>query len=218
MALLNDGVRSQIRDILGAMPRPVELNLYRPDEGEASDLMTGLLAELAEIVPALRVRHSDAAPTLEPGHDTGMPIEGPILTVDPADRPTGTVRFLGLTVGLEFASLIEAIRQAGQGGSRLSPQTLAELGALERPVHIQVFTTPSCPYCPQAVRLAHEMAFASDKVVADMVDASTYQELSEKYAVMGVPAQFFNGKLSQVGLAPEANVLRLVRQAGRLAG
>ena len=216
MAYLNDDVRGQLRDILGHMPQAVSLEFHPVDGREATDVMRSLLGELQETVPAIHVTDGTVAPTLEPGHDTGMPLEGPILTVRPSDGRGGGVRFLGMTVGLEFASLVEAIRQAGDGTSRLSAATVAGLDGLEGPVHIQVFTTPSCPYCPQAVRLAQEMAFASDMVVADMVDASTFQELSGKYRVMGVPAQYFNGRLSQVGLAPESAVLDLVRQAGRL--
>jgi len=67
------------------------------------------------------------------------------------------------------------------------------------------------------VRLAQQMAVESPKVTADMVDASTYGELSTKYRVMGVPAQFFNGKLTQVGAAPEGRIRDLVRQAAKLA-
>jgi predicted thioredoxin/glutaredoxin len=66
------------------------------------------------------------------------------------------------------------------------------------------------------VRLAHDMALASDNVIADMVDASTYADLASYYRVMGVPATFFDGRLSQVGAAPESRILDLVMQADRL--
>jgi hypothetical protein len=66
------------------------------------------------------------------------------------------------------------------------------------------------------VRLAHDMALASDNVIADMVDASTYGDLASHYRVMGVPATCFDGRLSQVGAAPEARILDLVMQADRL--
>jgi glutaredoxin-like protein len=213
MALLNESVRQQLREILGQV-RPVDLELYGAGDDEATTTMRTLLAELAETVPGLTVNEPVDVPALEPGHDTGMPMEGPVLVVRGLGR--GAVRFVGMTVGLEFSTLVEAIRQAGGGPTTLSPATVRALEALDGPVHIQVFTTPTCPYCPQAVHLAHEMAFASDKVVADMVDASTFPSLSDKYGVMGVPAQYFNGALSQVGAAPEHVVLDLVRKAARL--
>ena len=36
---------------------------------------------------------------------------------------------------------------------------------------MQVFVTPTCPYCPAAVRMAHSLAIASDRVTADMVES-----------------------------------------------
>ena len=37
-----------------------------------------------------------------------------------------------------------------------------KLKELSRPVHIQVFVTLTCPYCPRAVRTAHQMAVESE--------------------------------------------------------
>lgn len=65
------------------------------------------------------------------------------------------------------------------------------------------------------MRLAHDMALASENVVADMVDATTYGELAGHYGVMGVPATIVDGRLNQVGAAPEARILDLVVQADR---
>ena len=48
---------------------------------------------------------------------------------------------------------------------------------LGRPVHIQVFVTPTCPYCPQAVRLAHQFALESDQIRGDMIEATEFPEL-----------------------------------------
>ena len=38
-------------------------------------------------------------------------------------------------------------------------------------MHIQVFVTPTCPYCPAAVRMGHSLAIASDMIQADMVES-----------------------------------------------
>jgi glutaredoxin len=59
-------------------------------------------------------------------------------------------------------------------------------------VHIQVVVTPTCPYCPQAVRLAHQMAVESGQVLADMVEASGFPELISRYGVTGVPTVVIN--------------------------
>jgi len=53
------------------------------------------------------------------------------------------IRAYGLPQGYEFGSLIDAILDVSSGQSGLSEETKAALHALERPVHVQVFSTPT---------------------------------------------------------------------------
>ena len=46
---------------------------------------------------------------------------------------------------------------------------------MSKPVHIQVFVTLTCPYCPMAVQLAHEMAMESPLITSDMVEATEFE-------------------------------------------
>jgi alkyl hydroperoxide reductase subunit AhpF len=78
---------------------------------------------------------------------------------------------------------------------------------------MQVFVTPTCPYCPQAVVLAHKMAAASPLVRADMVEAQEFPHLATKYQVMGVPRTVINETTHVEGAAPESMVLGKLREA-----
>jgi alkyl hydroperoxide reductase subunit AhpF len=73
--------------------------------------------------------------------------------------------------------------------------------------------TPTCPYCPRAVILAHHMAFASQRVTADMVEATEFPELSARYHVMGVPRSVINENVHQEGAVPEPMLLAKLREA-----
>jgi alkyl hydroperoxide reductase subunit AhpF len=53
------------------------------------------------------------------------------------------IRFLGTPAGYEFMSLVQAVLVAGGRPSSLSAATLARLAALDQPVAMQVFTTPT---------------------------------------------------------------------------
>ena len=56
--------------------------------------------------------------------------------------------------------------------------------------------------------LAHMLALESPLVQAEMVEATEFPELSEKFGVSGVPHTTINsGKGSVVGAVPEANLL-----------
>ncbi|MHB9033534.1 MAG: protein disulfide oxidoreductase [Anaerolineae bacterium] len=123
------------------------------------------------------------------------------------------VRFFGIPSGYEFTSLIDSIIDVSTGKTSLSEETLAALATLPEPVHIQVLVTPTCPYCPAAVHLAHSMAVASDKVRGDMVEAIEFPHLAHKYEVQGVPRIIINEKVSFEGAAPEPLFLARVKEA-----
>ena len=77
---------------------------------------------------------------------------------------------------------------------KLSPESRAFLDGLAADVHLQVFVTPTCPYCPPAVILAQQMAFYSPRVRADMIEATEFPQLAQKYNVYGVPRTVINEK------------------------
>jgi glutaredoxin-like protein len=100
------------------------------------------------------------------------------------------------------------------GEPNLSEETLNALNDLEEPVHLQVFVTPSCPYCPQAVVLAHSLALASDNIQAEMVETSEFRELTKEFNVSGVPDTLINqGAGRVVGAVPEENLIAEIQKA-----
>lgn len=123
------------------------------------------------------------------------------------------VRFYGVPGGYEFTPLIEAIVDASTGSTRLSPTTKERLKAVNKPVHIQVFTTPTCPYCPRAVRLAHQFAVENENIRADMVESIEFPQLVYKYRVMGVPKVIINETVEFTGAYPEELFLTHLLQA-----
>jgi glutaredoxin-like protein len=123
------------------------------------------------------------------------------------------IRYFGIPSGYEFSSLIEDIIMISGGESGLSQSTKEYLSNLKDPVHLQVFVTPTWPYCPQAVRLAHQLAFESDQVKADMVEAIEFPHLSMKYQVQGVPRTVINETVHQEGAAPEAMLMAKLKEA-----
>ena len=69
------------------------------------------------------------------------------------------VRYYGIPRGYEFRPARRTSSTSPRGGTELSGQRRwSSWPGSTRPVHIQVFVTPTCPYCPPAVRLAHRLA------------------------------------------------------------
>jgi len=113
------------------------------------------------------------------------------------------VRFYGVPAGYEFTSLIGSITDVSRGESGLSQKTKDLLRTIDQSVHIQVFVTPTCPFCPAVVRLAHRLAIESDMIWADMIEANEFVPLTQKYGVMGIPKIVVNEKIEVGGAVSE---------------
>jgi glutaredoxin-like protein len=109
------------------------------------------------------------------------------------------VRIYGIPYGYELQTLINAIIHVSRGKTDLSENTKQILSDVKSPVHIQVFVTLTCPHCPQAASVAHQLAIESDMVKADVIESSEFPDLALKYNVIGVPKIIINEKIEFVG-------------------
>ncbi len=210
MALINDKDRKQLRGEFENLARPVKLVLFVDDENCAYCTETKeLLDEIASLSPKLSVETLD----LKTDHEraTQFQIDKVPATVVMDGKDYG-IRYFGIPAGYEFGSLIDDILDVSKGESGLSDKTKAALAQLTQPLHFQVFVTPTCPYCPAAVRLAHKMALESDLVRGDMIEATEFPKLAEKYEVMGVPRVVINDSRYFEGALPEAQFLEAALQ------
>jgi glutaredoxin-like protein len=141
-----------------------------------------------------------------------------IVRVEDGKEKDFGLRFFGIPSGYEFTSIIEDIMDVSKGDSGLQPKSKETVADITEPVHFQVFVTPTCPYCPQAVRLAHKFAIESDFITADMVEAIEFPHLANKFSVYGVPRTVINEKVHQEGAVPEPLMLaKLLEAIGREA-
>lgn len=109
------------------------------------------------------------------------------------------VRIYGIPYGYEIQTLIEAIVNVSRGKTDLSDKTKEILVDIKAPVHIQVFVTLTCPHCPSAAAIAHKLAVESDMIRADVIDATEFPQLAQKYNVIGVPKVVINEKVEFIG-------------------
>lgn len=211
MPMLDDKVMTEVKKALAAMRKPVTLRLYtQAFECGYCKETHNLLEELLQANPLLKLEvkqfENDTADAKKDGID-----KIPAIAVI-GEKDYG-IRFYGIPAGYEFSSLLNAILMVSTGIVKLTEDTKAFVANLQKPLHLQVFVTPTCPYCPQAVILAHQLAMASDKVTADMVEISEFPHLAQKYQVQGVPRTVINEKWFMEGAAPEAMLVAKAKEA-----
>lgn len=214
MGLLKDKDKEQLQGVFAGLPNGVKIVFFtQENECEYCATTHELLEEVANLSDKIDLDVHDFVADAELAKQYGIDKIPAIALVGEGD--TG-VRFYGVPAGYEFATLIEDIVDLAKRDPGLDPAIAQKVAALTEPVHIQVMVSPTCPYCPAAVRTAHQMAMASDKITADMVEVSEFPHVAVKYNVQGVPKTVINEKFDLTGAQPASAVLQKIEEA--LAG
>ncbi len=199
MAVLDENTKNQVKDILKAMTDDVELLFFNSPSTQFGSQIDELLGEVVELSDKLKLsKFTNTSPEVEVYHVDKFPciiIKG---------KNKGRISFNGIPSGYEFSTFLEDLIMTSTGEAGLSESTVEFVKSLKEPLHLMVFVTPTCPYCPRSVKLAHQLAMISDKVNSEMIEAMEFEELSRKYNVSGVPHTVINdGKGEFVGAYPE---------------
>ena len=215
MSLLNDEIRTQLSAEFANLTGPVKLVLFTQEmECQYCTETRELATEVAGLSDKIEIEVYDFVADKEIVETYAIDKIPAMAIVKGGDEPRDYgIRLYGIPSGYEFSTLIEDIAMVSTGESGLDQSTKDELAALTTPLHLQVFVTPTCPYCPPAVRLAHKMALESELVTGDMVEATEFPHVSNKYQVMGVPRTVINEDVFLEGAAPEAMLMAKVREA-----
>lgn len=222
MSLLSSADQDRLRDDFSKMTGAVRLLFFTQTFGcETCQQARAIVDELPPLSPLITVDEvnivldKDKAATY--GIDRTPAIA--LVTVDEQDAEHDTrIRFLGTPSGYEFVALVRAIILAGGGESFLSDAARQRLSTIDRPLTMRVFSTPTCPHCPRAVALAHEIALANPHVTAYAIEATEYPDLARRYRVTGVPKTIIDERIEILGAVPEDEFVEQTMHAAGTAG
>jgi len=211
MAILKAEDRQKVEQVFAAITHPVKLLMFtQAMECDYCEMTRELLLELAGLNDNITVDVYDFIE--DEAQAQAYEIDKIPATVVMGDKDYG-IRFYGVPAGYEFMSLIEDIVDVGKRDHGLSPSVVAQLAKVDQPVRMQAMVTPTCPYCPRAVRTAHKFAMASEYITGDMVEITEFPQLAVKYSVQGVPNTIINDTESVVGAQPEKAFAKAVLKA-----
>jgi glutaredoxin-like protein len=217
MALLTDEVAAELKKEFQNLKRPVRLLVFSQASAlPESDQVRQLVDELAGLDPRIGVESYDFVRDQDKALALGI-ARIPAIAVLGQRKDYG-LRLYGLPQGYEFGALVDAILDVSSGESGLGEETKTALRALDKPVHIQVFSTPTCPYCPRALRLAYQFAIESDQVTADGIEVTGYPDLAREYRVSSVPKTVVGDSREFIGAGPESMLLKHVQEAAGANG
>jgi alkyl hydroperoxide reductase subunit AhpF len=142
MPLLTEDVVEQLKEEFAGLVNPVRLVVFFQALADPeSEQVKTLVEELAALDPKLSTEALNFVLDKERAESLAI-ARTPAIAVLGAEKDYG-IRLYGLPTGYEFGTLVDAILLVSSGESGLSDATRAALADLPRPVHIQVFSTPT---------------------------------------------------------------------------
>jgi glutaredoxin-like protein len=216
--MLNVEIVGQIKEVFSRMKEPVQILFFGSNDNcdycsETQQLLEEVTAIDSRIGLSVYDLSNDAevAQKFKIDKAPGIVIAGK----DGNQVLDFGIQYSGVPSGHEFSTLINDILLVSGRDSGLNQEIRDYLKQLDKPLHMQVFVTPTCPYCPRAVLLAHQMAMENPGMIrAEGVEATEFPELSNRFGVSGVPQTTINaGAGTVIGAVPESQLLSEIKRA-----
>jgi len=207
MSLFDENTKKQVKEKLKEMESEIKLLLFTGTPCEMCGEIVNMMNEIKELSDKLVVEKytSENKDMIEKYKVDKFP-----TTVITSGKEKGIVRFCGIPSGYEFSTFLADIIDISKGKSSMAPELIEKAKTISKPIHIQVFVTPSCPYCPGAVKVGHDLAIINSNVIADMVEVLEFKELGQKYQVQGVPRTVINETIALEGMYPPDVVIKKI--------
>lgn len=210
---LDEKLKTELQKQLSVLTKNVKIVFFTQElECQFCKETRAILSELVEVSDKLTLEVKNFIVDKADAEKYGVDKIPATVILDENGKDYG-IKFYGIPSGYEFASLLEDIKMLGTGNTGLPQEIENEIKKIDSNIHMQVFVTPTCPYCPQAVVTAHKFSYLNDKIKGDMVEATEFPHLSNKYNVRGVPRTVINESTFIEGAAPEQMVLDKVKEA-----
>jgi alkyl hydroperoxide reductase subunit AhpF len=143
MGLLSPQDEATLKQHLSVIAIPVQLVLFTQSIGgsESGTVTKQILGEVAALNDKITLVEKNFVLDLEDKNKYKVDKTPAIVIL--SDGIDTRMRLYGAPTGYEFVGLVEAIIVAGTGKIELDPETMKWIQAVDKPTHIQVFSTPT---------------------------------------------------------------------------
>ena len=140
--MLSDDIKQELKGEFAKLGGPVKLAVFSQALADPeSEQVRRLVEEVGELDEKISVESYNFVLDKEKAEALGI-ARIPAVAVLGPERDPG-IHFYGSLAYYEFGMLVQAILDVSNGDSGLSPEALAKLATLKKPVQVQVFSTPT---------------------------------------------------------------------------
>ncbi len=191
---------AQLRQTFEQLPNDIPLYLFvaSTQDDAFAQACRQIVRAFRELTPKITIKEYSLDHELAAKWEV---VSSPTLLLDPEHF---NIRWLGAPMGEEGRSFLEAMILLGTGKSGMSDQSQTVIQRIDTPRHVKVFTSPTCPYCPQQVVNALRAAIERpDLISLEVVDIQNRPDLADRYGAHSVPQAFANDVLIGQGAQQE---------------
>jgi glutaredoxin-like protein len=141
MALIKEKDREKLIGIMKAIEEDVKIVMFtQENECQQCQITRELLEEVAALSEKVSLEVRDFEVDAEMAKQLGVDKIPATLILGEKDYG---IRFYGVPAGYEFNVLIQDILDVGKRSPGLDKKTLKALASIDKPVHLQVFISPT---------------------------------------------------------------------------
>lgn len=211
--LFNPEIEKQLQEVFENLTDKVTIALFTKDSGcETCPDTKQYMEEISALSSKIDLAYYSIDQHKDLAEEYNVKMVPSMVLLDAEGKYKG-VKFNGIPAGHEINSFIGALMEVSGTESPMPEDLTKRIEAIEKPVNIKVFVTLGCPHCPGAVQKAHKLALMNANIDAEMIEAQSFPELSDKFNVSSVPQIVINDKYSLVGNQPIEAFLKEIEKA-----
>ncbi len=202
MPLFDEKVSAQLSQLLSKIKDPIIINFFTQEiECPTCQTTHQFVEEIARLNNKITLNIYDLIRDAEIAKEYKID-KVPAIVITDSKKIIKGVRFFGIPAGYEINSFISACVEVSGIKESMPDSVLSRIKSIVKPIHIQVFVTLTCPYCPGAVATAHKLAIENPNITADMIESTTFTPLAIKHNVSSVPKVVINDIYEFIGAQP----------------
>lgn len=185
MAILKEGDRNILKEVFKKeMKESVKIVAFID---EKSKILKDLLGEISELNEKIGIKiyteyDKDMLSLYEISYLPAITIIG---------EKDYNIRFYGIPSGHEFPLFIQMIIDVSNKNGIKTDITKNK--------NLKVFVTPTCPNCPDMIKMAYKLALSNDNISCEIYEANEFPEVSKRYEVKAVPKTIINNTKDIIG-------------------
>ena len=179
MAVLDQNMTAQLKQLLGNLREPVELraSLDDSDKSKQTEELLKEIEALHDLVSYSRTDENERRPSFE---------------IARRDTDVG-VHFAGLPLGHEFTSLVLALLQVGGHPVKISDEQAQQIRDIEGEFRFETYMSLSCQNCPDVVQALNAMSVINPNIHHIAIEGGAFQHEIEERDIKAVPTVYLNG-------------------------